>query len=192
MLTFYLFIYFKDSCGFHFAFLFLPGNKNQVEDLEEQLRIISLQRKMAEKATADVLSILESRGMGDTHEAVDSESDHETNRESTEGYGESTEGNGSIVSKRLIDSSSDHDCSPVGHRSLSWKGRCDFERSRETDRNQFTKKHRVSSIGSSSPKQHLGKSCRQIRRREARLVRSHLCLTLPRFAIHYDMHAYNY
>ena len=48
--------------------LFLTVNSfimyvNQVMDLEEQLKTVILQRKMAEKATADVLAILESEGM---------------------------------------------------------------------------------------------------------------------------------
>ncbi|MCI48284.1 hypothetical protein A2U01_0069527, partial [Trifolium medium] len=46
-----------------------------VVELEEQLRTVTLQRKMAEKATADVLAILEDRGISDLSEELDSGSD---------------------------------------------------------------------------------------------------------------------
>ena len=128
---------------------------------------------MAEKATVDVLSILECQGISDTSEAFDSGSDHETNHESNEGNDYQNGEEHSVVSKRRSEleelSGSDLDSSPINGGSLSWKGRNDSPRSREKFRDTSIRR-RISSIGSSSPRHHLGKSCRQIRRRETRLV----------------------
>lgn len=128
---------------------------------------------MAEKATVDVLSILESRGISDTSEAFDSGSDHETNHESNEGNDYQNGEEHSVVSKRKSEldelSGSDLDTSPINGRRLSWKSCNDSPRSREKFRDPSLRR-RISSIGSSSPRHNLGKSCRQIRRRETRLV----------------------
>jgi len=50
---------------------------HQVVELEGQLRIVTIQRKKAEKAAAEVLAILETQGIGDLSEAIDSSSDGE-------------------------------------------------------------------------------------------------------------------
>lgn len=56
----------------------LDGLADKVAELEEQLKIVSLQRKKAEQATADVLAILEENGFTDVSDAYDSSSDHES------------------------------------------------------------------------------------------------------------------
>ncbi|CAC07915.1 putative protein [Arabidopsis thaliana] len=55
----------------------LDGLADKVAELEEQLKIVSLQRKKAEQATADVLAILEENGYNDVSDDYDSNSDHE-------------------------------------------------------------------------------------------------------------------
>ncbi|CAN7015346.1 hypothetical protein Bca4012_031930 [Brassica carinata] len=72
----------------------LDGLSDKVAELEEQLKIASLQRKKAEQATADVLAILEEHGFRD--DAYDSSSDQES-------YSQTT--------------------NSVSAKSLSWKGR---------------------------------------------------------------------
>ncbi|PON56331.1 transcriptional regulator ATRX [Parasponia andersonii] len=146
----------------------------RVEELEEQLRIVSLQRRMAEKATVDVLSILENRGISDTSETFDSSSDRETHQDSQEGNNYPNREDHPVSRRRskLEEfSGSDLDSSPVSGRSLSWKGRSKSPRSHEKCKDpSMRRRHAFSSIGSSSPRHHLGKSCRQIRRRETRTM----------------------
>ncbi|XP_060963795.1 uncharacterized protein LOC115706120 isoform X1 [Cannabis sativa] len=144
----------------------------RVEELEEQLRIVSIQRRMAEKATVDVLTILENQGISDTSEAFDSSSDQEAHRESHEGDHYPTQEE-HFTSRRQSNleefSGSDRDASPVSGRSLSWKGRSKSPRSHEKYKNPSTRRRNAfSSLGSSSSssRHHFGKSCRQIRRRE--------------------------
>ncbi|KAL5569563.1 hypothetical protein UlMin_026138 [Ulmus minor] len=146
----------------------------RVEELEEQLKIVSLQRKMAEKATVDVLSILENRGISDTSETFDSSSDHEeTHQQSQVGNNYPNREERSVVSKRRSEveehSGSDLDSSPVNGRSLSWKGHGNSPR-REKYKDPSMRRRNAFSSMSSSPKHHLAKSCRQIRRRETRTV----------------------
>ena len=121
---------------------------------------------MAEKATVDVLTILENQGISDAAETYDSSSDEETHQESQEEH--------SVPKRRSKleeHSGSDLDSSPVSGRTLSWKGRSKSPRSREKYKDLSTRRRNAfSSVGSSSPRHHLGKSCRQIRRRETRLV----------------------
>jgi len=135
--------------------------------LEEQLKIVSLQRKRAEKATVDVLAILETQGLSDVSE--------ETPRESKGGNKSTKEEESSINSKVSRNKSeefsgSDLDSSPVRGRSLSWKGRNDSPRSLQKYKASSIRRRSVASTRSSSPKHCIGKSCRQIRRREAGLV----------------------
>lgn len=131
---------------------------------------------MAEKATVDVLSILENRGISETSETFDSDSDQEAHQDSRVGNSYPNGEEHSVVSKRRSDmeelSGSDIDSSPLNSRSLSWKGRSDSSRSREKYKDPSMRRRNAlsSSFGSSSPKHHLGKSCRQIRHRETRLV----------------------
>ncbi|KAG6602264.1 hypothetical protein SDJN02_06998, partial [Cucurbita argyrosperma subsp. argyrosperma] len=145
----------------------------RVAELEEQLKIITLQRKMAEKATADVLSILEDNGVSDISETFDSNSDHETPCEWKVGNDPARDDVNSSSIRRRNEreeyAGSDIDTSPVLGGSLSWKGRKDSPRTREKYKKiSVRSRSSFASIGSSSPKHQLGRSCRQIKRRDAR------------------------
>ncbi|CAN0900633.1 hypothetical protein LINGRAHAP2_LOCUS20953 [Linum grandiflorum] len=143
----------------------------RVEELEEQLRIVSVQRMKAEKATANVLTILESNGLSDASEAFDSSSDQDAESEFGLVNGCTKEVECSVNSKSRKGKSEEHsgsdlDFSPSPARSLSWKS--------SKDGTGFIKRckdpapRRSTTSSSSSTKHRLGKSCRQIRRREAR------------------------
>lgn len=125
----------------------------RVAELEEQLEIVSLQRRKAEKATADVLAILESNGVSDISEDFGSSSDEKVDNSSAK-EGESS-----------VDSNLD---SPVNGRSLSWKGRKSASKSPEKRYKDSLARRRssFSSVNSSSPRHRQGKSCR--RHRESR------------------------
>ncbi|XP_049403619.1 uncharacterized protein LOC125867240 isoform X2 [Solanum stenotomum] len=146
----------------------------RVLELEDQLKIVSLQRKKAEKATAAVLSILENEGISDASEEFDSGSDQEAIFSNSKGA-DSTDNrnerkpNPSNVKERENDadiSSSEIISSPSTGRSLSWKSGKhslpSFERSRYTE-SAWRRSGSFTSTGSSSPKR-AGKSCRRIRR----------------------------
>lgn len=144
----------------------------RVAELEEQLKIVSLQRKRAEKATVDVLAILECQGLSDVSDEFDLSSDQETPCESKVGHKSTKEEESSINSKVSRNKSeeysgSDVDSSPVRGRSLSWKGRNDSPRSLQKHKDSSMRRSSLTSTRSSSPKHCVGKSCRQIRRREA-------------------------
>lgn len=143
----------------------------RVAELEEQLKIVSLQRKMAEKATADVLAILEDNGASDISETLDSNSDHETESKVEDGPVREDVNSGSIRRRSEHEeySGSDIDTSPVLGGSLSWKGRNDSPRTHEKYKKiSIRSRSSFTSVGSSSPKHQLGRSCRQIKRRDAR------------------------
>ncbi|KAH9619328.1 hypothetical protein KSS87_002195 [Heliosperma pusillum] len=146
----------------------------RVKELEEQLKVASLQRKRAEKATLDVLSYLESHGVSDISELYESESDQEDslcesnmgkinedkNFDSlrTNGYGKESSG-------------SDHESAPSSTGSLSWKGR--NKTAQLIEKKYFdspTRRQTNSPLNNSSPRRRHGKSCRQVKRREVRLV----------------------
>ncbi|XP_055830761.1 uncharacterized protein LOC129899762 [Solanum dulcamara] len=142
----------------------------RVSELEEQLKVVSLQRKKAEKATAAVLSILENHAIDDVSEEFSSGSDQETilSENKTEG--------GEIFSsaKEKEDdadtfSSSEIASSSSTIRSLSWKSGKgslhSFDRRNYTDSNRRRCNFSLTDI--SSPKR-AGKSCRRVRRRDAR------------------------
>ncbi|KAK4717288.1 hypothetical protein R3W88_015626 [Solanum pinnatisectum] len=146
----------------------------RVLELEDQLKIVSLQRKKAEKATAAVLSILENQGISDASEEFDSGSEQEAILSNSKGA-DSTDNrnerkpNPSNVKERENDadiSSSEIISSPSTGRSLSWKSGKQslpsFERNRYTD-SAWRRSGSFASTGSSSPKRG-GKSCRRIRR----------------------------
>ncbi|KAI4352606.1 hypothetical protein L6164_006842 [Bauhinia variegata] len=149
---------------------------NRVKELEEQIKVVTLQRKMAEKATVEVLAILESQGISDGSGDFDLGSDQEMPCESGVGNDSVKEDQRSMSSRgRRYGSDelsgSDLDSSLVPGRSLSWKGRVDSPRSLEKYKTYNVRRRSSVSSVSSSPKHHrLGKSCRQIRRREARSV----------------------
>jgi len=142
-------------------------------ELEEQLRTVTLQRKMAEKATVDVLAILEDQGISDLSEELDSGSDLENPCESGNSNESSKEGDRYMNSNgrqhgsdELYDSRMDS--TPVSNRSLSWKGRHHSPRSLEKYKTSNMKRQNSFSSASSSPKHHQGKSCRKIRHRQNR------------------------
>lgn len=147
-------------------------------ELEEQLKLVSLQRKKAEKATADVLAILENNGISEISDSFDSGSDQETPCDSEVGNNFSKEEENSVDSKFRRNASVEHsgsgnDFSPVPHRGLSWNGRRGTKQSLEKYKDSYLRRRSsFASTGSSSPKNRVGKSCRQIRRRESKLVSS--------------------
>ncbi|XP_027161198.1 uncharacterized protein LOC113762117 isoform X1 [Coffea eugenioides] len=149
----------------------------RVLELEEQLKLVSLQRKKAEKATADVLAILESNGISDASEAFDSNSDQETVISDSKASNDSEKMKETLsnfqVRRRDMDScsSSEIDSSRSTGPSLSWKSSKDSLHSLERKKYTETVRRRCSTFASNSslPKR-IGKSCRRIRRREARSV----------------------
>jgi hypothetical protein len=133
----------------------------QVVELEEQLRIVTTQRKKAEKATAEVLAILESQGVDylTEPEGIDSNSDQDevegsgpttsvtkefeydgnsvNSNSNSKGKNESSKSNGSTVERSEVEDAmtgSEADGQVVAG-GLSWKGR-----SKSPDSN---KKHRA-------------------------------------------------
>ncbi|XP_078181892.1 transcriptional regulator ATRX [Carex rostrata] len=133
----------------------------RVVELEEQLRIVTTQRKKAEKATAEVLAILESQGVGyiTEPEGIDSSSDQDevegggpttsvtkewecdgnsvSSNSNSKGKDETSNSNRSTVERSEVEdemSGSELDAQAVAG-SLSWKGR-----SKSPDSN---KKHRA-------------------------------------------------
>ncbi|KAG4150655.1 hypothetical protein ERO13_D04G017400v2 [Gossypium hirsutum] len=147
----------------------------RVAELEEHLRIVSVQRRRAEKATADVLAILENNGVSDVSEELDSSSDQDTPFESNMDNVSTKEEESSVSSKARRKESEElsgsDDFSSVSGRSLSWKGRKGASHSPEKYKDSLARRRNsFTSMAFSSPKQRQGKSCRQIRRRESRLV----------------------
>ncbi|KAK6131857.1 hypothetical protein DH2020_034397 [Rehmannia glutinosa] len=120
----------------------------KVAELEEQLKFVSLQRKKAEKATANVLAILENHGISDVSEEFDSCSDQE---ESPHDF-----------KARNVESS------PSTGRSLSWRSSKDSQHALEK-KNYMDSVRRRASFGSNSlSARRVGKSCRRIRHRDTR------------------------
>ncbi|XP_027364126.1 uncharacterized protein LOC113871301 isoform X2 [Abrus precatorius] len=147
----------------------------KVVELEEQLRTVTLQRKMAEKATADVLAILENQGITDVSEEFDSGSDLDNPCDSGVSNESVKEVEGPMSSKGRRHGSEEMsgfnlDSSPVSSKSLSWKGRHDSSRSLEKYKTSNLRKQSSFSSINSSPKHRLGKSCRKIRHRHTRSV----------------------
>lgn len=150
----------------------------QVSELEEQLKVVSLQRKKAEKATAAVLSILEDHAVDDVSEEFSSGCDEETIlSDSKDAQNKKEGGEISSSAKEKEDdvdtfSSSGIASSPSTARSLSWKsGKSSshsLERRKYTDSNR-RRSSNFSSTDISSSKRG-GKSCRRIRRRDTRLL----------------------
>lgn len=145
----------------------------QVMELEEQLKTVILQRKMAENATADVLAILESQGISDVSEEFDSGSDLGNPCDSSVSN-ECAKESGEPMSSKGRQHGSDKmpgsnvDSSPVSSKSLSWKGRHDSSHSLEKYKTSNLRRQSSFSSISSSPKHRQGKSCRKIRHRQIR------------------------
>ncbi|CAL9197279.1 unnamed protein product, partial [Musa hybrid cultivar] len=151
----------------------------RVMELEEQLRIVSIQRRKAEQAATEAISILEIHGSNNLYEAVDSSSEKDGSpsdgKECDEAFKEdeaSTASKGERLEVEDAQSISEHEVSPSQVGSLSWKSRSsspDF--TRKLKGKQFRSKQRRISLRSSvetSPKYNLGKSCRKIKRKEMR------------------------
>ncbi|XP_049379577.1 uncharacterized protein LOC125844328 [Solanum stenotomum] len=146
----------------------------RVSELEEQLKVVSLQRKKAEKATAAVLSILEDHAIDDVSEEFSSGSDKETILSDQKDAENKTGGDISSSAKEKEDdvdtlSSSGTVSSSSTARSLSWKS---GKSAHSLDRRKYTDSNRrrysnFSSTDISSPKR-VGNSCRRIRRRDTR------------------------
>ncbi|KAL8538783.1 hypothetical protein ACS0TY_000699 [Phlomoides rotata] len=148
----------------------------KVAELEDQLKFVALQRKKAEKATADVLAILENNGISDVSEEFDSCSEQ----------GESTEEfkarNGSLTSKETSTnakfrknekesySSSEIESSPSTGRNLSWRSTKDSQHSLEKKKYMDSVRRRANFSSNSSSARRMGNSCRRIRRRETRSI----------------------
>ncbi|XP_073033151.1 uncharacterized protein [Primulina eburnea] len=144
----------------------------RVSELEEQLKFVSLQRKKAEKATADVLAILENHGISDVSEGYDSNSDHEEtlHRSMTDSLMTKDMSTNLKVRRNEMESysSSELESSASIGRSLSWKStkdsQCSLEKKKHVD--PVRRKYNFPLNGSSARR--VGKSCRRIRRRETR------------------------
>lgn len=146
----------------------------RVVELEDQLKIVSLQRKKAEKATADVLAILEDRGLSDFSEEIDSSSDQEINNFESKLENDFQEEESPVGLKiernhRNDLSGFEIETSSLPGRSLSWKSGRD---SPSSDRKKYINSQKRSPFTSpsfSSPRRSAGgKSCRRIRPRETR------------------------
>ncbi|KAI3807794.1 hypothetical protein L1987_23728 [Smallanthus sonchifolius] len=130
----------------------------RVTELEKQLKFVSLQRKKAEKATENVLAILENHGRTDLSDLVDSSSDQEEissdfkddKHEETEGF-----------------SGSEVESSSVNGKSLSWRSSKNSS-SRFLDKKytDASRRRRNSFTSTGSSQRCAGKSCRQIRQRD--------------------------
>ncbi|KZV55292.1 hypothetical protein F511_06769 [Dorcoceras hygrometricum] len=147
---------------------------NRVAELAEQLKLASLQRKKAEKATADVLAILENHGISDVSEGYDSNSDNAEALNETRTISLMTKDTSTNLEVRRNEiedfSSSELESSVSIGRSLSWKStndsQCSLEKKKYVD--PVRRKYNFPLNGSSARR--AGKSCRRIRRRETRLM----------------------
>lgn len=135
---------------------------------------MSIQRKRAEKATADVLAILETYGISDASEEYYLSSDNDGTPRALKTAKSHTKGEESSVSSKQIGNESEDfscpevDSSIVFGRSLSWKGLKDSSRSLDKYKEaSIRRRSSLASVGKPS-KHRPGKSCRQIRHREKR------------------------
>ncbi|XP_057539480.1 uncharacterized protein LOC130817663 [Amaranthus tricolor] len=144
--------------------------EKKVKDLEEQLKVVTLQRKRAEKTALVVLSYLDSIGINDISEAYESDSNEE---ESEWESNMETNINDELESSKIKgngkeSSGSEHDSTRSSSRSLSWKGRKESTRLLKKSVDSPTQTRTNLALLNSLPRHRLGKSCRQIRRRELR------------------------
>lgn len=151
----------------------------RVAELEEQLRIVTIQRKKAERAATEVLNIFESQGIGNFCEVVDSSSDKDENGalliRTTEGSNTIEEDNSSNASGMQNKSEVDDGCSgskvevsPSLGKSLSWKGSRNgsetLERNKIIQTRQGIRRRAFIYSPEFSSKRQLGKSCRKLKR----------------------------
>ncbi|XP_008793972.2 uncharacterized protein LOC103710131 [Phoenix dactylifera] len=153
----------------------------RVMELEEQLRIIMIQRKKAEKASEEVLAILEAQGIGDFSEVTDSSSDQDEVpgglKVPDDTFKEDDTSTASKMEKSEVEdvlSGLELEVIPSQVGGISWKGRSNSPDSHEKQKaKQIRQRQRWRSFMStagSSPKYHLGKSCRKIKRKEIGLA----------------------
>ena len=131
---------------------------------------MTLQRKRAEKTALVVLSYLDSIGINDISEAYESDSNEE---ESEWESNMETNINDELESSKIKgngkeSSGSEHDSTRSSSRSLSWKGRKESTRLLKKSVDSPTQTRTNLALLNSLPRHRLGKSCRQIRRRELR------------------------
>lgn len=134
----------------------------RVSELEKQLKYVSIQRKKAEKATVDVLAILESHGSNDLSEQFDTSSDDQ--EEMSSQHAETS----THVKVPETDTEGFSGSEVESSRSLSWKSsKNSSSRYLEKKYTEASRRRRSNSFTStgSSPRR-VGKSCRQIRHRE--------------------------
>ncbi|KAL7107994.1 hypothetical protein ACP275_06G088200 [Erythranthe tilingii] len=150
----------------------------RVAELTEQLNFVSLQRKKAEKATADVLAILENHGISDVSEEFDScseqdESPHEFKARNSSLVIQETSTNHKPRKNETeaYSSSEIESCPSIGSRSLSWKSTKDPQR-RSPEKKKYidSVRRRTSFSSNGSSAKRAGKSCRRIRHRETRSI----------------------
>ncbi|KAI4382663.1 hypothetical protein MLD38_008599 [Melastoma candidum] len=151
----------------------------RVIELEEKLQVVSTQRKKAEKATADVLTILEIHGISDASEDYYLSSDNdETPRTVAKANGQTKAGESSLNLKQLGNelediSSPKTESSIVFGRRLSWKGCKDSSPSLDKFKEASMRRRSGLVVSMAKPSNHsLGKSCRQIRQRNQRFEAS--------------------
>lgn len=143
----------------------------RVMELEEKLRFTSVQRKKAERAAAEVLSILKSRGIRDLSEEMDSSSEEEDilSDQKLKEYESSTVSRLERSEVEIELSGSESEISNSQGKSLSWKS---HSKSPDSGKNQISKelrqrqRQRFFSTLQSSPKPRSGKSCRRIKPRD--------------------------
>ncbi|RLN24531.1 uncharacterized protein C2845_PM07G29280 [Panicum miliaceum] len=143
----------------------------RVAELEEQVRAVTARRRQAERATDEVLAILESQGFGghlSDDEADDSGSDQDGEEEgdakSRDNTGRAPGEEEPAAAKGEAEDALSGTAQPAG--GLSWKGRSVSPRKAT----QLKHKHRLAyfyllSSSDSSPKYRMGQSCRKNKRR---------------------------
>ncbi|XP_026414737.1 uncharacterized protein LOC113310327 [Papaver somniferum] len=142
----------------------------RVMELERQLRFVSLRRKKAEKAVEVVLSILKSNEISDFSDELDPSSVKERNACETLTEEKSFSTLKSKRKEKEGQSGWDRESFHSIDRSISWESCTGSSGSlgKKKNSSQTRRRSRSFSIGGSSAKQLLGKSCRQMKRRETR------------------------
>ncbi|KAL0926372.1 hypothetical protein M5K25_002595 [Dendrobium thyrsiflorum] len=152
----------------------------RVIELEEQLRIVNIQRKKAEKAAEEVLSILETQGITCIARLTDPSIDQENNQLTDQQGNQCTISEDVKEDKFLTSSGMDESevddglsCSaingsPSDYNCLSWKSHgssLDAHSQEKLKTKQIRHKHRSSCIVTvKSSQRRPGKSCRKIKR----------------------------
>ncbi|RZS05749.1 hypothetical protein BHM03_00036313 [Ensete ventricosum] len=107
----------------------------RVMELEERLRVMTIQRRKAEQAAIDAISILETHGINDLFEEIDSSSDKDESPCGEKGCEEASKEDevctASKAERMVVEdaqSSSELEVSFSQVRSLSWRSRSKMER----------------------------------------------------------------